>query len=171
METIDLARALVAHPKWEWRPGMLWEAGDNCPLCHGAGGFRWMEADGSENGERCPCSGRFENYDQMTKRDMRGAVVCLDDPATAGVLLDMLETAQPIGVLSVDREMYDEDLNPGTSYTVSVMVGGERRQRRRFSAKVKGEAIARALLAVWGARPMPHPTPGTALARALLAVF
>ena len=26
-DQIDLARALVAHPRWRWMPGMLWSIG------------------------------------------------------------------------------------------------------------------------------------------------
>jgi hypothetical protein len=72
-----------------WRPGMLWTAANgDCPLCRGYGGFVWREADGSENGERCPCSGRFEQCDVATKRDMRGALPEFRDPGTRGAALE-----------------------------------------------------------------------------------
>lgn len=34
-------------------------SGTPCLECHGDGGDRWLEADGSENGEKCPRCGGF----------------------------------------------------------------------------------------------------------------
>jgi hypothetical protein len=67
--------------------GMFWVAADKCPECHGAGGFRWHEADGSENGEQCLCAGRLPHYPSFTVgHDMSGALPDLGDPATVGCL-------------------------------------------------------------------------------------
>ena len=92
-EETSLARLLVALPGWTWRGGTAWIADTDCPLCHGYGGFRWHEADGSENGESCPCSGRMIDGSPT----WTGAIPDLLDPtgATAGILLGMLAAIAP----------------------------------------------------------------------------
>lgn len=80
---------------WRWMGGMFWSSPtDTCPLCLGHGGHRWMEADGSENGERCPCAGRLGHYPGVpVALDMRGAEPDPTDPATVGCLLALVREA------------------------------------------------------------------------------
>ena len=84
---------MTIPPDYPWRPAMLWRVdGGECPVCRGAGGFRWHEADGSENGETCPCSGRVPDW--MSGRWVpRGAVPDLTDGPTKGALLEAVREA------------------------------------------------------------------------------
>ena len=138
----DLARRLASHPRFAWIEGMV-----DTDLDH--------VIAGADDGVMALCGSALPDEDG-------GAPPCrwvpvrvaglpnLSNPAMAGVLLGMLDAAQPIGVLSLSREMYDDEMNRADTWVVSVMVGGETRIRQLFSSMVKGEAIARALLAVWG---------------------
>jgi hypothetical protein len=72
---------------------MLWHVdGGECPICRGAGGFRWHEADGSENGQTCPCSGRVPDWTPKPWAP-RGAVPVLTDGPTKGALLEAVREA------------------------------------------------------------------------------
>jgi hypothetical protein len=101
MSDLDLARRAVACKRWRWIGGMWWDAalGGTCPECHGAGGFRWHEADGSENGHECPCAGRVELYPGFrndvfdARMKAAGVVPDLTDPATLGCLLALVREA------------------------------------------------------------------------------
>ena len=97
-----LARRAVACPRWRWMGGMFWVADGCCPECHGAGGFRWHEADGGENGQECPCAGRLPHYPGFAVgHDMSGAIPDLTDPATLGCLLALVREVWREPTLSV----------------------------------------------------------------------
>ena len=104
-EATALARRAVACPRWRWMGGMFWVADGCCPECHGAGGFRWHEADGSENGQECPCAGRLPHYPGFAVgHDMGGAIPDLTDPATLGCLLALVREAWNNLDLHVQRD-------------------------------------------------------------------
>ena len=94
-------QALVRAPAWRWMGGMWWDTriGGTCPLCDGYGGYRWREADGSENGAECPCAGRIELYPSYRNDghndNMRASGVLPDitDPATLGCMLALAREA------------------------------------------------------------------------------
>ena len=93
-ELVELARRLVGCHRWRWMGGMFWFADTNCPACNGAGGFRWDETGGSENGEQCPCGGRLPHYPGFpVQHSMVGALPDLTDPATIGCLLALVRDA------------------------------------------------------------------------------
>jgi hypothetical protein len=100
MTPADLGRRAVAAKAWRWLGGMWWDAaGGTCPMCAGYGGFRWHEADGSENGEACPCAGRvelfpgFRNDEFNARMQAAGVLPDLDDAATLGCLLALVREA------------------------------------------------------------------------------
>lgn len=67
VRTDKAIRAIVAALTREQREGV-------CPKCNGAGGERWHEADGSENGQRCDACDGFG-----TQQEAPGAVACAED--------------------------------------------------------------------------------------------
>lgn len=98
---LDLARELAAHPRWEWRAGMR-------IVSRFDGALLWRRAEGD----------LAIHPDWGTE-----PVPDLDDPATAGVLLAMLDEAGGECVPPI-QEWRDGDC--------------------------LGVALARALLAAWG---------------------
>jgi hypothetical protein len=120
---LDLARRLVAHPKWAWAGGMLWGHGDPATRdwCWG----RWPDPPAPD-----------------------GSIPDLADPATRGCLQAMLyEAGEGIVAVVPDPVMIDH-------YAVCDSVSFEGRmvwaERHGLPRGPLGEALARALLAVWG---------------------
>lgn len=130
-------------PDFPWRGGMLWHVdGGECPLCCGAAGFRWHEADGSENGETCPCSGRAPDWTPKPW-EPRGAVPDPTDGATRGALLDAVRKAWGDPFAYVTRGGGSEEIGV---WHVHIDAGSHRVSRR-------GSTEFDALLAAWAARP------------------
>ncbi len=131
--TAELARALVASPRWEWRAGMLALVarpdGSRVPVRV----LAWEGAAVAGVGARPMPSGRWE----------QAPVYCddipdLDDPATAGVVLGMLADEMgrwPIALLA----LVDEDVE------ALVLRGGALGE----DLPTLGVAVARALLSTW----------------------
>lgn len=71
MTATEAARALVAHPRWRWAPGMRAVGRRGLPLA-------WF---------------RVEEHLPRLTGEWADALPDLDDPATAGVLLSMLAGA------------------------------------------------------------------------------
>lgn len=133
MTAPDLARQLVEHPRWTWQPGMVDANGsvvvtvrDDEPL------MAWYTDD---------------RIDDVGDEWGTGAPPDIDHPATKGWLLHMLReaTGANVGITS------HLGWCPGIGnkwWEVSVLIG---RRRRTFKAATEGDALAAALLAVWGA--------------------
>lgn len=122
----DLARQLVAHPRWEWRPRML--------------ARRWVP------GFRDHLRMAYTVTDQdLGQNAMDGHVPDLSDHATQGVLLGMLREAatskDDTDCISIGVE---GPLGVGT-HAWAVNVEGW-----VSHANTHGEALAHALLAAWG---------------------
>ena len=121
--TIDVARYLCAHSRWQWRSGMLARGG-------GWGLTGPWASWRSDQPERLGSGG--PPYVDNAYPD-------LDDPATAGVLLGMLGEA--LEVVSVGRE-------DGIWFAGD---GHYTHRKVHECGPTLGVAVARALLAVWGA--------------------
>ena len=136
--TAELARALVASPRWEWRAGMRtmpWSSEDTDVI-------RVLRTVEIEPG--------YTVGHGVNERTGRGAldteasdVPDLDDPATAGVLLGMLLEAKPCGT------RWSGPVVPEHEQHVSMYVGDH---REYFAGPTLGVAVARALLSTWEAK-------------------
>ena len=119
----DLARQLTAHPRWEWRVGMVTGDGVIARRMH----------DGSE----VITGGSLDTW-----RDPAALALDIHHPATKGVLLAMLrEATEDAGMCAYTRlagwdtrTMRLEWTSGGSGWHPS-----------------EGEALAAALLRVWGA--------------------
>lgn len=121
----DLARRLAAHPRWEWRAGMVCNA------------HRLVDRDGLgiivDGGvPYLPVAPRWVTIEGHSPPDARPD---LTDPATAGVLLAMLAEAVTSSTSMLVRDSRGWHADDGSQWH-----GGD----------CIGEAVARALLAVWG---------------------
>ena len=123
---MDYARALVEHPKWRWEPGMgvktLHESSSVVTAWHRYYG-----------GHVHACGPTGIGDQEWDPSDLR---LDLDHPATKGWLLHMLREATGTQLST----HYDAREEIGDYWYVS---GG-------YSAPTEGEALAAALLAVWG---------------------
>jgi hypothetical protein len=119
-ESMELARRLVAHPKWEWRLGMI--------------------------GYSPAYDSRFfvDEKERVPPVMGMGSYPDLDHPSTAGWLLGMLDDcyAVSIGRKEVDGWWLCECYPTNDSYYDDNAVVR--------SSTSKGAALARALLEVWG---------------------
>lgn len=118
------ARALVEHPRWRWEPGMWTSSG-------------WVRAEPRVVFDFVsPVSGATRIASEESR--FHGDLPWLDDPATKGWLLHMLREAT------------------GTQDACATWLGGEWRLYGWIGASAlgrfatEGEALAAALLAVWG---------------------
>ena len=113
-DLLTLARAVVALPGWEWRPGMLTVDGERMLVDVACGLMRYIAAP----------------YDESDRDMMADAVPNLADDATGGVMLALLATTEPVVRVSVwgsDR----------------VAVDTESGRLRSFSGRTLGEAVAK----------------------------
>lgn len=130
-----IARELAAHPRFEWLPGML--------VCADAANppARMVYRDDDEGhtfavAERVQMLGRDPGVDAWSDDAYSGEEVPdLADPATAGVLLAELLDLDPSLHIHRDGDGYLVHVAPGVCEYVGATLG---------------EAVARALLAVWG---------------------
>jgi len=125
-EATDLARRLCAHPRFEWASGML-----------DSGGWRVLYVDPDDGLPRVAMESE-QAWSAEGPPD-------LDDAATAGVLLAMLGPCWVVSAGSV----HSEDrfvIEPATDRGLGQIEYGE----VVLCAPTLGEALALALLAVWG---------------------
>ena len=128
---MDYARALVEHPRWRWEPGMGIRT-----LAPGVTDIvAWVKPEYVNAASPC---GAWIRYRHERLRMPDGCTVDLYHPATKGWLLHMLREAT------------------GTQDACATWLGGEWRLYGWIGASAlgrfatEGEAIAAALLAVWG---------------------
>lgn len=123
---MDYARALVEHPKWRWEPGMV--------TTHHVDGYssKLVGSPGVVDFNGCPEGRQRHGKAWWLTPD-------LSSPATKGWLLHML-----LGV--AEAVHFETDPNGSAEVYVKWSINGET-QRRWFRGD---EAIAAALLAVWG---------------------
>lgn len=128
---MDYARALVEHPKWRWEPGM--------------GASWWQDAMvgwlpvvvADADGPIVRIS--YEDKSFMLSARLSDLLPALERPATKGWILHML-----LGV--VEAVHFETAPHGGTEVYVKWSLNGETK-RKWFSGD---EALAAALLAVWG---------------------
>lgn len=137
---LDLARRLAASPKWRWRGGMrMADATTGAARVFGSGSRIWSDQQ----------VGTFPNADPFTGEPMRGTttwppagtVPDLADPATAGCLIALLREVTENFDLEPEPEVAD-----GQGWCCSVCDGDV---WIPHDGATMGEAVARALLAVW----------------------
>lgn len=152
-EQIELARRLVAHPRWAWKPGMQIAATYWLMSRHGRCDIPGSWHDGrvvGVQGVDGECARDLHGYPSAPADDGSplvhddcGNIVASDardlpdltDDATAGVLLGVL-------ALRMRREPWDDAVWPhGTGWRV-------RRDGGIYPGAALGEACARALLAL-----------------------
>lgn len=138
---MDYARALVEHPKWRWEPGMGIRT-----LAPGVTDIvAWVRPDYVNAASPC---GAWFRYRHDRLRGPYGCTVDLDSPATKGWLLRMLREATGT---QDGRARFDvESMSPVMGW--SVYVDDPTRDNGWLSRQcaTEGEALAAALLAVWG---------------------
>lgn len=152
----DLARRLAAHPRWEWMPGML-------TLPQGSEGDDWWE-----HPVRL-LRARIVGWDVVVMADTgaywrpnwpaHNGMPDLADAATCGcleqMLLDAINAAShpdnpfTLSVSFVRPHWDDPQHELGDHYEVSLRVGVL--VQVIAAAKLKGEALAEALLVFWAA--------------------
>lgn len=125
----DFARRLASHPRWEWRAGMLAVAPRPYPL--------------DDVISRCDGGRGWAAYP--------GSIPDLIDPATAGVLLAMLDEAVEHANIETERTTPDQTSEPCCDWTVRVCQwnGADWDSLHIETAPTLGEACARALIEVW----------------------
>jgi hypothetical protein len=130
MTPAEVAAALVAHPRFVWAAGMR-----DAPTQRGFEPFHVREVDVDD---------RFTPPAQVVSRGAGFTLATnlgppdLADPATAGVLFAMLWEADPAGGWHLHGP-------PG-----AIHVHDAREGTPDHPGATAGEAVARALLAVWG---------------------
>ena len=128
---MDYARALVEHPKWRWDPGMGIRT-----LAPGVTDIvAWVKPDYVNAASPC---GAWIRYRHERLRMPDGCTVDINHPATKGWLLHMLREARGSGLFVGTQECDD-----GT-WEVHGWSG------LLATGSTEGEALAAALLAVWG---------------------
>ena len=149
-DLLALARALVIHPKWEWKAGMraigrwpdypvrVFEFGENLSDTDDIREQPLSWRDAREYGDH--------SYEGPYVPDLR-------DPATAGVLLEMLPANRIQGV----RPLVD-DIGGTSGWRVDIcrrpmQAATPKSDFDYFIGDTLGEAAAQALLAVWGEKP------------------
>jgi hypothetical protein len=142
-EELELARRLVAHPKWRWMGGMVAMRGDEperAPIrlaAHGeVASVIWPE-------------GIAGPYWFDGRIDSAGLTPDLSDPATQGCLWAMLCEASSYGRAEV--RFWDHDKRPWNVWvTVPETIEGlDATRDTGANGLLYGEALARALLAAW----------------------
>lgn len=141
LSAADLALALAAHPRWEWRAGMR-------PIVPGRprsawrlylisdGGAKWLAATG--DGEAGGFVSSWAAYEEAS-RAYSAYAIDLDDAASAGLLLVMLVAELGRWPMALCA-LLDDDIE------ATVLDGGA----LRGELPTLGVALARALLAAWG---------------------
>lgn len=124
MSSVDYARELAAQPEWVWQPGMLMHVGDTMAIVVCVGG-RLTAA----------IPQRLMHLDL----DYPGLRPDIHQPATRGWLLEML------------REAYGDQVEILTCRLDGTWCVCIDKLRLEYNAPTEGEALAAALLAVWGA--------------------
>lgn len=122
-ETMTLARALAAHPRWQWMDGMLSSGGRVVVDTSGAPGAHSRTA-----------------WLPLAVRVSTGHYPDLDDPATQGCLMAMLGDS----LISLERRA------SGPSDWYAFFWGADNRLTRTPEEGTRGETIARAVLRLWG---------------------
>ena len=136
---IELAKRLVAHPKWKWRDGMAMKSARVWGRC-------WRKLD--DDGQWANAS-HYSFEEEGNSETLAGAISDglpdLKDPGTYGALFDLL------------WEDADKRFGGNASVSLSMANGGwvatagHQGHAGRFSvAADPGQAIATALLDAWG---------------------
>lgn len=133
---LGVAQALVTHPRWEWRAGMVALVsrpdGSRVPVRV----LAWDTHAVAGVGARPMPSGRWEQAPAYSDD-----VPDLNDPGTVGCLLTALWEVDPGAMLRRDPHRA-----PGADpFTVALTVSGA----GRADGPTPGVALARALLATW----------------------
>lgn len=140
---MDYARALVEHPRWRWEPGMVVldneGAGEVFVVYRVMPYFRRIPAMGY-----CSATNEY-TFDMPTHREF-GTLPDINHPATKGWLLHMLREA------TGNQRVHSREalLSPGGRSDEPmgyVAIGGGVDSGIQAT---EGEALAAALLAVWG---------------------
>jgi len=138
---MDYARALVEHPKWRWEPGMVVldneGAGEVFVVYRVMPDFRRIPAMGY-----CSATNEY-TFDMPTHREF-GTLPDINHPATKGWLLHMLREAVE-GHAFCDLESTEPD-----EWRVNADYLEMDGPWDFPTAPTEGEALAAALLAVWG---------------------
>jgi len=134
LEQVDIARRLVACEEWRWLPGSLQEHQDAVAIRGPGSGLQWQWVPGSRDVSSAP-AGEW--------------VLDLTDDATAGVLLGVLLAAfsEEWPLVTMVSPIADDD-------GWSVEYGGRQHPEHIDLLGVSphlGEAVAAALLNLWGA--------------------
>ena len=132
-DLLTLARAVVALPGWEWRPGMLTADGERMLVDVACGLMRYIAAP----------------YDEESDRDMMdGAVPDLADGATGGVMLAMLCAG---GWIASARPCYGDEAGVVSGWFVEEWtrrpVGSALVPLQPYYGRTLAEAVARCALA------------------------
>jgi len=134
---MDYARALVEHPKWRWDPGMGIRT-----LAPGVTDIvAWVNPDYVNAASPC---GAWIRYRHERLRMPDGCTVDINHPATKGWLLHMLREAVE-GHAFCDLESTEPD-----EWRVNADYLEMDGPWDFPTAPTEGEALAAALLAVWG---------------------
>jgi hypothetical protein len=138
----ELSRKLAGHAKWKWMAGMCVLPFDDASDYYRLDGIRLT--DETEWSGSFYDNGRVARIRVVNSEDdmVRGEAPDLSDPATQGCLIAMLREAYPFG--SVE---WDDDPEHG----LVMMYYPPPRGTEYHSEATIGAALARALLAAWGA--------------------
>ena len=129
----ELAARLAADPEWRWMPGMAWRR--NAP---GAQSLSSMQGR---------CASQMD-CDQMPS----SMIPDLTDPATVGCLLERLPPGWTVDRSNGDFRVTIHGMMPANDSADYASRDDNGRPWFYVCGPTLGEAVARALLAVWGAR-------------------
>lgn len=135
---MDYARALAEHPKWRWEPGMgvTTHHGAECVV-------HWHRDHGGHVATAACDRARVEEWDDSD------VAPDINHPATKGWLLHMLREAH--GAAFAKDEPWVEHREHGGQSDWLVTASTWPASRMHIAnAATEGEALAAALLAVWG---------------------